>query len=486
MSLKNLKLYENRILCILFLIHCLFLKFFNNQNVFSFNYDSISLIFKSFYFNNFGVDVYLKFQRFEVNELFNKYLIILNQFEEILYLKYIFEDILLLNLLQNNIIFFNSKLFYENFFILFNIKLVNFLFFDFFFYICLNIFLIISVLISVAFFTLLERKVMASMQRRKGPDNRITGIWGVLQPIADGLKLLFKEIVVPKRATKIFFIGAPLYTFLISLLGWCVIPWSSQIILIDFQLSVLYLFGISSLGVYGILLSGWSSNSKYAFLGSLRSSAQMISYEVSFAFILIIISLFSGSYNFHEIIYKQESLWYCVPLLPLVLIFFVSMLAETNRAPFDLPEAEAELVSGYNTEYSSIIFAMFFLGEYSNMLLMSSVFVIFFFGGWLNFEIKYFPKILETFWFFFKVCFIAFIYVWVRATLPRYRYNQLMNIGWMIFLPLTLGLLAWYLGFLLYIDGLPLNNSSLSIYFIENFFLFSLNKLLPFTELVFF
>ena len=225
-------------------------------------------------------------------------------------------------------------------------------------YVISSLFLIIGLLIAVAFFTLFERKVMASMQRRKGPN--VVGFWGLLQPLADGLKLLVKEIVIPRRSSIRFFIGSSLYTFLISLLGWCVIPWSADVIFSNPKLSALYVFAVSSLGIYGVLIAGWSSNSKYAFLGGLRSAAQMISYEISLGFILIIIVLFSGTYNLQEIVYCQQNIWYCFPLLPLVIIFFVSMLAETNRAPFDLPEAEAELVSGYNTEYSSIIFAMFF------------------------------------------------------------------------------------------------------------------------------
>ena len=331
-------------------------------------------------------------------------------------------------------------------------------------YVLSSLFLIIGLLIAVAFFTLLERKAMASMQRRKGPN--VVGFWGLLQPLADGLKLLAKEIIVPRRASIKVFIGSPLYTFLMSLMGWCVIPWSSEVMFSDPKLSALYVFAVSSLGVYGVLLAGWSSNSKYAFLGGLRSAAQMISYEVSLGFILVIIAIFSGTYNLREIVFKQETIWYCFPLFPLVIIFFVSMLAETNRAPFDLPEAEAELVSGYNTEYSSIIFAMFFLGEYSSMLLMAALMVIFFFGGWLppfllNFEI------IEGFWFFIKITFIAFSYVWVRATLPRYRYNQLMSIGWKIFLPITFGLLLFYAGLLILFDGLPVN-SDYGTYLIES------------------
>lgn len=322
-------------------------------------------------------------------------------------------------------------------------------------YVLSSLFLIIGLLIAVAFFTLLERKAMASMQRRKGPN--VVGFWGLLQPLADGLKLLAKEIIVPRRATITVFIGSPLYTFLMSLMGWCVIPWSSEVIFSDPKLSALYVFAVSSLGVYGVLLAGWSSNSKYAFLGGLRSAAQMISYEVSLGFILVIVALFSGTYNLKEIVFKQETIWYCFPLFPLVIIFFVSMLAETNRVPFDLPEAEAELVSGYNTEYSSIIFAMFFLGEYSSMLLMAALMVIFFFGGWLPPLLLHF-EIFEGFWFFVKIIFIAFAYVWIRATLPRYRYNQLMSIGWKIFLPITFGLLILYAGLLILFDGLPVNS----------------------------
>lgn len=322
-------------------------------------------------------------------------------------------------------------------------------------YVLSSLFLIIGLLIAVAFFTLLERKAMASMQRRKGPN--VVGFWGLLQPLADGLKLLAKEIIVPRRASIKVFIGSPLYTFLMSLMGWCVIPWSSEVMFSDPKLSALYVFAVSSLGVYGVLLAGWSSNSKYAFLGGLRSAAQMISYEVSLGFILVIIAIFSGTYNLREIVFKQETVWYCFPLFPLVIIFFVSMLAETNRAPFDLPEAEAELVSGYNTEYSSIIFAMFFLGEYSSMLLMAALMVIFFFGGWLPPFLFHF-EILEGFWFLIKITFIAFSYVWVRATLPRYRYNQLMSIGWKIFLPITFGLLLFYAGLLILFDGLPVNS----------------------------
>lgn len=296
---------------------------------------------------------------------------------------------------------------------------------------------IICLLLAVAFYTLMERKVMASMQRRIGPN--VTGLWGILQPFADGLKLILKEIIIPRRSNNLLFLFAPFLTFALSVTSWCFIPFSETVILVDLHLSMLFLFAISSLGIYGIILAGWASNSRYAFLGALRSAAQMISYEVSIGFIFIIIVICSGSFNFIDIVNAQQNCWYILPLFPLFIIFFISMLAETNRAPFDLPEAEAELVAGYNVEYASITFAMFFLAEYLNMLLMSALIVIFFLGGWL------FPFIslnnFSEFIFSLKISFFAYSFVWVRATFPRYRYDQLMSIGWKIFLPLTLGFL---------------------------------------------
>lgn len=299
----------------------------------------------------------------------------------------------------------------------------------------------VPLLIAMAYFTLIERKVMASMQRRRGPN--VVGVYGILQPLADGLKLLLKETILPNRANLLIFIMAPILTFVVSLIGWAVIPFTYGSVLSDINLGVLYLFAVSSLGVYGIITSGWSSNSKYAFLGGLRSAAQMISYEVSIGLIIICVLLCAGSMNLTSIVLAQKDIWYIVPLFPLFIIFFTSALAETNRTPFDLPEAEGELVAGYNVEYSAMGFALFFLGEYINMILMSAMSVILFLGGWLPFAdiaiLRYIPEIV---WFTTKTAIMMFAFVWVRATLPRYRYDQLMRLGWKVFLPVSL---AWVL-----------------------------------------
>jgi NADH-quinone oxidoreductase subunit H len=292
--------------------------------------------------------------------------------------------------------------------------------------------IIIPLLISVAYFTLVERKVLGAIQRRRGPN--VIGTYGLLQPLADGFKFLVKETVLPSNSNKIIFIFSPILTFIISLMGWAVIPYMKYSILSDINISIIYIFAISSLGVYGIILSGWSSNSKYAFLGSLRSSAQMISYELSIGMIIVIFSLITGSLNLQVIIESQIECWNVVGFFPLFLIFFICGLAETNRHPFDLPEAESELVSGYNVEYSSMIFALFSLGEYSNMLLMSSLNVILFFGGWLPF----FPFFFSNYIYFgIKVAFFVILFIFMRAAFPRYRYDQLMNLGWKVFVPLT-------------------------------------------------
>ena len=312
----------------------------------------------------------------------------------------------------------------------------------------------IPLLLAIAFLTLAERKVMASMQRRKGPS--VVGILGLLQPIADGLKLLVKEPVKPSSANLVIFLFAPVLTFLLSQVAWAVIPFSENLVLADLNVGLLYVFAVSSLGVYGIILAGWSSNSKYAFLGSLRSAAQMVSYEVSIGLILITVLICVGSLNLTEIVMAQEKIWFCVPLFPLAIMFFISCLAETNRAPFDLPEAEAELVAGYNVEYSSMGFALFFLGEYANMIVMSSLCTIFFLGGWLplfNFAIFYW--IPGTFWFGVKIIFFLFAFVWVRAAYPRYRYDQLMRLGWKVLLPLSLGWVILVAGILITCDWLP-------------------------------
>ena len=315
--------------------------------------------------------------------------------------------------------------------------------------------IVVPLLISVAYFTLAERKVIASIQRRRGPS--VVGIWGLLQPLADGLKLLVKETVLPSNANTILFIIAPILTFLLSLLGWAVIPFGSHTVLSDLNIGLLYIFAVSSLGVYGIIVSGWASNSKYAFLGALRSAAQMVSYEVSIGLIIISVLLCAGSLNLSKVIIAQESVWYIIPLFPVFILFFVSALAETNRAPFDLPEAEAELVAGYNVEYSAMGFALFFLGEYANILMMCALCSILFFGGWLPlFPILPFTLIPGPLWFGLKVAFMAFVFIWVRAAYPRYRYDQLMRLGWKVFLPLSLAWVLFVAGILVGFDWYPL------------------------------
>ena len=295
--------------------------------------------------------------------------------------------------------------------------------------------IIVPLLIAVAYFTLAERKILGAIQRRRGPN--YIGVYGLLQPLSDGLKLLVKETIVPSNSNKFIFIISPIITFTISLMGWAIIPYDKYSVLSEINIGVLYLFAISSLGVYGIIMSGWSSNSKYAFLGALRSAAQMVSYEVSIGFIIVTIVVCCGSFNLQTIIECQKNVWFVVPFFPLFLMFFTSALAETNRHPFDLPEAEAELVSGYNVEYSAMGFALFSLGEYANMLLMSSFNAILFFGGWLP-PLQILNFIPGAFWFGLKVCFFVILFVWMRAALPRYRYDQLMNLGWKAFLPLSL------------------------------------------------
>jgi NADH-quinone oxidoreductase subunit H len=296
------------------------------------------------------------------------------------------------------------------------------------------IFLIVFVLISVAYFTLVERKIMASIQRRRGPN--VIGYLGLLQPLADGLKLFVKETVIPASANKVLYFFATYLSFLLSLVGWSVIPFGDGLVLANINAGLLFLFAISSLSVYGILLSGWSSNSNYSLLGALRSASQMISYEVSIGFIVVTIGLCAGSFNLSAIVYAQKEGWLLFPLLPMFLLFFVSALAETNRHPFDLPEAEAELVSGYNVEYAAMGFAYFFLAEYANMLLMSSLISVLFLGGWYP-QIEFFYTI--NFMILpMKICLFVLIFCWVRAILPRYRFDQLMYLGWKTILPLSI------------------------------------------------
>ena len=297
--------------------------------------------------------------------------------------------------------------------------------------------IIIPLMLFIAYLTYFERKVIGSIQLRKGPN--VVGPFGLLQPIADGIKLLTKETVIPTSSNKLIFLFSPILTFTLALVAWVVIPIDYGIVLSNINVGILYIFAISSLGVYGIIMAGWSSNSRYAFLGALRSAAQMISYEVSIGLIIINILLTVGSLNLTEIVLAQKDMWFFIPHFPVFIIFFISTLAETNRAPFDLPEAEAELVAGYNVEYSSLAFGLFFLGEYGNMILMSSLTTILFLGGWFPpLDIDFFYNIPGFVWFFLKVCVILFLFVWIRATLPRYRYDQLMRLGWKVFLPISL------------------------------------------------
>jgi NADH-quinone oxidoreductase subunit H len=314
--------------------------------------------------------------------------------------------------------------------------------------------IIIPLLLSVAYLTYAERKVIAAIQLRVGPN--VVGWFGLLQPFADGLKLLHKETIIPTRSNTLIFLIAPLITFGLSLSAWAVIPFGPGMVLSNINVGVLYLFAISSLGVYGVIIAGWASNSKYPFLGALRSAAQMVSYEVSIGLVLITVLLTAGSLNLTKIIEAQQNIWFVIPHLPMAIIFMISALAETNRAPFDLPEAEAELVSGYNVEYSSMTFALFFLGEYANMILMSAMGSILFLGGWLPpLSVIPFTWVPGIVWFALKISFLLFIFLWVRATFPRYRYDQLMRLGWKVFLPFTLIWVVLTAGVLVGFDLLP-------------------------------
>jgi NADH-quinone oxidoreductase subunit H len=312
--------------------------------------------------------------------------------------------------------------------------------------------IVLPLLIAVAYLTLMERKVIAAMQMRKGPN--VVGPFGLLQPLADGVKLMSKELILPSGANKALFILAPMITFSLALIGWAVIPFDAKLVLADINVGVLYLLAISSLGVYGIIIAGWASNSKYPFLGAIRSAAQMVSYEVSIGLVIITVLLCAGSLNLSAIVESQRDYWYALPLFPMFVVFVISILAETNRHPFDLPEAEAELVAGYNVEYSSMTFAMFFLGEYANMILMSGIATILFLGGWLppHESLSFIPGII---WFALKVAFMLFLFIWARAALPRYRYDQLMRLGWKVFLPFSLIAVVVVAGVLIYTGWLP-------------------------------
>src|SRR5471030_2410377 len=309
----------------------------------------------------------------------------------------------------------------------------------------------VPLLLAVAYLTYAERKVLAMAQLRKGPN--VVGPFGLLQPIADGLKLLMKETVIPSGANRIVFIAAPILTFVLSLVAWAVIPFADGIAVSNINVGMLYLFAISSLGVYGIIMAGWASNSKYAFLGALRSAAQMVSYEVSIGFVIVTVLLCVGSLNLNDIVLAQRHVWFVIPLLPMAVIFFISGLAETNRSPFDLPEGESELVAGYMVEYSAMTFALFFLGEYANMIMVSAMTAILFLGGWLApLGLTFIPAPI---WFFAKIAAVLFCFLWVRATVPRFRYDQLMRLGWKVFLPFSLFWLVLTAGVLTGMGWLP-------------------------------
>ena len=316
------------------------------------------------------------------------------------------------------------------------------------------LFLLIPVLVAVAMIVWLDRRIWAFVQKRRGPN--VVGPFGLFQSLADALKYMFKEIIIPASSNKVIFIIAPIVTMTLALISWAVIPFSEDFVLADINVGILYLFAISSLGVYGIIMGGWASNSKYPFLGSIRSAAQMVSYEVSIGIIIVNVLLCVGSLNLSDIVLAQKKIWFIVPLFPMFVIFFISALAETNRPPFDLPEAEAELVAGYQTEYSGMMYAMFWLGEYANILLMCAMGSILFLGGWLP-PIDFFPFNLvpAPIWVIFKILFLFLLFALVKAVVPRYRYDQLMKLGWKIFLPLSLAWVVITAGYLLYFNLLP-------------------------------
>jgi NADH-quinone oxidoreductase subunit H len=318
------------------------------------------------------------------------------------------------------------------------------------------LFLLIPILVAVTMIVWLDRRIWGLVQKRKGPN--VVGPFGLLQTVADALKYMFKEIIIPASSNKPIFILAPIVTMTLALIAWAVIPFSENFVLADINVGILYLFAVSSLGVYGIIMGGWASNSKYPFLGAIRSAAQMVSYEVSLGIIIINVLLCVGSLNLSDIVIAQKDLWFVVPLFPMFVIFFISALAETNRPPFDLPEAEAELVAGYQTEYSGMMYAMFWLGEYANILLMCSMGAILFLGGWLPLiDIYPLNLIPAPLWMIFKILFLFFLFALVKATVPRYRYDQLMRLGWKVFLPLSLVYVILTASFLFYNDLLPKN-----------------------------
>ncbi|MDA9733567.1 NADH-quinone oxidoreductase subunit NuoH [Candidatus Pelagibacter sp.] len=318
------------------------------------------------------------------------------------------------------------------------------------------LFLLVPVLVSVAMIVWLDRRVWAFVQKRQGPN--VVGPFGLLQSLADALKYIFKEMIIPSSSNKVIFILAPIVTMTLALIAWAVIPFSATQVLADINVGILYLFAVSSLGVYGIIMGGWASNSKYPFLGAIRSAAQMVSYEVSIGVIIINVLLCVGSLNLNDIVFAQQNLWFVIPLFPMFVIFFISALAETNRPPFDLPEAEAELVAGYQTEYSGMMYAMFWLGEYANILLMCAMGAILFLGGWLSpIELYPFTLIPGALWLILKILLLFFLFALVKAIVPRYRYDQLMRLGWKVFLPFSLIWVVITASYLFYFNLLPVN-----------------------------
>ncbi|MDC0982197.1 NADH-quinone oxidoreductase subunit NuoH [Candidatus Pelagibacter sp.] len=318
------------------------------------------------------------------------------------------------------------------------------------------LFLLVPVLVSVAMIVWLDRRIWAFVQKRQGPN--VVGPFGLLQSLADALKYIFKEIIIPSSSNKVIFILAPIVTMTLALIAWAVIPFSATQVLADINVGILYLFAVSSLGVYGIIMGGWASNSKYPFLGAIRSAAQMVSYEVSIGVIIINVLLCVGSLNLNDIVLAQKNLWFVIPLFPMFVIFFISALAETNRPPFDLPEAEAELVAGYQTEYSGMMYAMFWLGEYANILLMCAMGAILFLGGWMSpIEIYPFTLVPGAIWLILKILLLFILFALVKAIVPRYRYDQLMRLGWKVFLPLSLTWVVLTASYLFYFNLLPTN-----------------------------
>jgi len=318
------------------------------------------------------------------------------------------------------------------------------------------LFLLVPVLVSVALIVWLDRRVWAFVQKRQGPN--VVGPFGLLQSLADALKYIFKEIIIPSSSNKVIFILAPIVTMTLALIAWAVIPFSATQVLADINVGILYLFAVSSLGVYGIIMGGWASNSKYPFLGAIRSAAQMVSYEVSIGVIIINVLLCVGSLNLNDIVIAQQNMWFIIPLFPMFVIFFISALAETNRPPFDLPEAEAELVAGYQTEYSGMMYAMFWLGEYANILLMCAMGAILFLGGWMSpIELYPFTLMPGAIWLILKILFLFILFALVKAIVPRYRYDQLMRLGWKVFLPLSLTWVVLTASYLFYFNLLPVN-----------------------------